>query len=182
MLLSGAESFDFRAKKFGNQPQDFLSICFSLRRQSGGRHPDKKPPVWAQTLNFLAQKSNWDPEISRVKIKKKHFRQRGGSRGRQPPRGVTHPFLSKRHDIHLRNVFFGGWEFRFPGQEIWKSAPRFLINKFLMKKASCIRNGVSPTSRLRFTSGALLRDRMPFEIYGQRIGLPQTNHLFAKET
>ena len=32
MVFSGTESLDFQAKKWGNQPQDFLSISFLLDR------------------------------------------------------------------------------------------------------------------------------------------------------
>ena len=68
---------------------------------------DKKPRNLAQTLNFLSQNRAERPKFLRSKIEK-IFRERGCSGGRQPPRGVIHPSLSKLQDFLLRNGPFGG--------------------------------------------------------------------------
>ena len=69
-----------------------------LKRPRTGRHSDKKPPLWAQTFDFLAQNRAETLKLLKSKIEQ-IFCERGGSGGRQPPRGVIHPFLSKLHDI-----------------------------------------------------------------------------------
>ena len=66
---------------------------------------DKKPPNLAQTLNFLSQNRVERLKFLRSKIEK-IFGERGGSEGRQPPRGVIHATLSKLQNILPRNDLF----------------------------------------------------------------------------
>ena len=95
IVFSEAESFDFRAKKFGNQPQDF-----SLRRQSGGRHPDKILPVWTQTLNLLAKNRADNPKFLESKFQTKLSRAGEFARAAAPPRGhPSLPFQAARYPL-----------------------------------------------------------------------------------
>ena len=88
----------------------------------------------------LNPKSGREAEISQAKNQKTN-RERGGSGGRHPPRGVIHPPLSKLQNMLPRNGLLGVESLDFQAKK-WGNQPQQFLSTSFVNENDC--NAKSP--------------------------------------